>query len=421
MAGSVEAANGVIRLHDRTKPYSTVASPDLVWVEGDLRCEGDVKLFNKKLDFRDALGSDNGVPLHIRRDVLTGDPSLQAVIGEGNTGRHTFAVGPINGGAFAAKLVVRDDGKVGIGTETPDRLLTIQDPTQAYLNVKGGPVEVLLGSDASGGIVSTMSNHDLHLRAGGNVDRMVIKASGRIGIGTNDPVSTLQVVGDLTLEKMSGGTARSLPTDGTMCWNDGTWLRLNQNLDFSVPIFGVHTPGVFAPGSLNVGGLNNWGDPGFGNAWVRGRVGIGTFTPQASLQVVNGAIMPALGNSPNAGISFPIDPGGGSGDEAFIRYFVVAGETTKLLIGCQNDADDSIGFFQAGGERMTIASGRVGINTATPQQDLHVQGTVLDRQCAPHRSTPAARRASVRLVCEWVDSGPGADSFPSLSGRRMKG
>lgn len=377
VAGSVEAANGVIRLHDRTKPYSTVASPDLVWVEGDLRCEGDVKLFNKKLDFRDALGSNNGVPLHIQRDALTGDPSLQAVIGEGNTGRHTFAVGPINGGAFAAKLVVRDDGKVGIGTDTPTLLLTIQDPSAAYLNFKGGPVEVWMGADVTGGIVSSMSNHDLRLRSGGNLDRIVIKASGKIGIGTNDPVSALQLAGDLTLEKMSPAAARALPAQGTMCWNDGTWLRLNQNLDMSKPIFGVHTPGLFDSGSLNVGDLGNWGDPGFGNACVKHRVGIGTFTPQAALQVVNGAIMPAVGNSSSAGIVFPVDPGGGSGDEAFIRYFVVAGETTKLLIGCQNDADDSIGFFQAGGERLTISDGRVGINTATPQQELHVQGKVL--------------------------------------------
>jgi hypothetical protein len=134
---------------------------------------------------------------------------------------------------------------------------------------------------------------------------------------------------------------------------------------------------LFAPGSLNVGGLDNWGDPGHGNAWVKGRVGIGTHTPQAALQVVGGAIMPSVGNSPNAGISFPIDPGGGSGDEAFIRYFVTGGETTKLLIGCQNDADDSIGFFQANAERMTIINGRVGIGTATPAQELDVRGKVV--------------------------------------------
>jgi hypothetical protein len=103
-------------------------------------------------------------------------------------------------------------------------------------------------------------------------------------------------------------------------------------------------------------------------------VGIGTTTPQAALQVAAGAIMPSIGNGPTSGIYFPTDPGGGAFDEAFIRYFAVSGETTKFLIGCGNDADDSIGFFQAGAERLTITNGSVGIGTASPRGSLHVFG-----------------------------------------------
>jgi hypothetical protein len=104
-----------------------------------------------------------------------------------------------------------------------------------------------------------------------------------------------------------------------------------------------------------------------------GNVGIGTQTPAAKLQVTGGAIMPAVGNSNQAGIQFPSNPGGGGGDEAFIRYFVTAGETTKLQIGIGNDADDSIGLLQSGAERLTITSGRVGIGTAAPMRGLHVE------------------------------------------------
>jgi hypothetical protein len=60
-----------------------------------------------------------------------------------------------------------------------------------------------------------------------------------------------------------------------MIWNDGGWLRLNQNLDYSKPVFGVHTPGVFVPGSLNVGGMNNYADPGWGNVLIAGNVTTG--------------------------------------------------------------------------------------------------------------------------------------------------
>src|SRR5215475_6114493 len=79
-----------------------------------------------------------------------------------------------------------------------------------------------------------------------------------------------------------------------------------------------------------------------------GNVGIGTQTPAARLQVSGGAIMPAVGNSNQAGIQFPPNPGGGGGDEAFIRYFVTAGETTKLQIG-------------------------IGNGTAAPMRGLHVE------------------------------------------------
>jgi hypothetical protein len=224
-----------------------------------------------------------------------------------------------------------------VGTTTPDRALTVEGSGNTYLNIKAnnGTQQILIGADAVGGIVSTITNHDLYLRAGSNVDRVVIKADGKVGIGTNTPVSTLQVAGDFALQQRARATARSLPTGATMCWNDGTWLRLNQNLDMTKPIFGVHTPGLFAPGSLNVGGLGDWGDPGDGNVWVKGRVGIGTTTPALTLDVqgdfgrANGAATLHLWGSRIG------DVGGGTlflrtVDEGFIHF---NGVKNKVVIG----------------------------------------------------------------------------------------
>jgi hypothetical protein len=63
------------------------------------------------------------------------------------------------------------------------------------LNVKGnnGTFEVLVGADTGGGILSTMTNHDLQLRAGGNSTKMIIKADGKVGVGTQTPEVTLHV------------------------------------------------------------------------------------------------------------------------------------------------------------------------------------------------------------------------------------
>jgi hypothetical protein len=92
-------------------------------------------------------------------------------------------------------------------------------------------------------------------------------------------------------------------------------------------------------------------------------VGVGTADPKAKLQVVGGAIMPAVGHGPNAGIQFPSDPGGGAGDAAWIRYYPVIGESTTLEIGIANDADDHIAL---------MPSGNVGVNTKLPDARLHV-------------------------------------------------
>lgn len=103
----------------------------------------------------------------------------------------------LRAGGNDTKVIVKADGRVGIGTNAPNRRLTLFGDAGTYLNVKsdGGDHEVLLGADGNGGIVSTMTNHDLQLRAGGNDTKVIIKAHGHVGIGTNAPAAHLDVNG----------------------------------------------------------------------------------------------------------------------------------------------------------------------------------------------------------------------------------
>jgi hypothetical protein len=106
---------------------------------------------------------------------------------------------------------------------------------------------------------------------------------------------------------------------------------------------------------------------------VTGDLTVGAAGAPSKLQVA-GPIAPSVGNSASAGIQFPSNPGGGSGDEAYIRYFATGGETTRLQIGVGNDPDDSLGLVQAGAERLIITRGNIGIGTSDPKCPLQVEG-----------------------------------------------
>ena len=371
VAEAIEAADGKIRLKNRGSAPSTVRADDLVSVEGDLRIEGDLRLFNHKLDFRDSGGSDNGAPLSVNR-VDSGGGRLQVVIGKASAGANAFAVGPLDASDnFIAKMTVRDDGKVGIGTATPALMLDVRGDFGRTDGPATGHFWQSQVGDVGGGI--------LFLRSGGGV--VAFDGNDAVGIGTAAPVAKLEVAGDIALEKIPPGTGRVLPAEATLCWNDGTWLRLNQNLDFTKPVFGVHTPGLFAPGSLNVGGAGGWGDPGFGNVWVTGTVGIGTTAPATQLHVLGNRIR--LENL-NKHIDLRAD---GSAVD-------LQSETNHLFLRSSGPGGNNNVIINPFPE-----DGNVGIGTQLPADKLHVQGNL--------RVTNIARK-------------PGGGSWTVLSDARLK-
>jgi len=103
-------------------------------------------------------------------------------------------------------------------------------------------------------------------------------------------------------------------------------------------------------------------------SYMRGNVGIGIESPQASLHVASGAIMPSSGNG-EKGIHFSRPEGAGPderGDCARIRYYYLNDNTMKersvLSIQTLNDSG-------AGGDHIAIMpSGLLGIGTDTPSK-----------------------------------------------------
>jgi Chaperone of endosialidase len=421
VAEGVYAADGVLRLRDRHTDYQTgvdvdtqcaadaitaadltadaagrIVGSDLVWVEGDMRAKGQVRLWGTRLELRDDTGNEVQVPLYARRGVSANNPAkgqdFQIVIGEQPDGNNRLAIGTAAGyGPIAELLVVRSDGKLGIGTNTPDqfaagannlvvqspgatgisivsnaaatgtlsfvsaandklggslaydhgagslafsaggqpylyltsagalglgtaapdRHFTIADSAGTYLNVKadGGQHEVLLGADGGGGIVSTITNHDLQLRAGANSTKVTIKASGDVGIGTPTPALKLDIQGDFgrnngpaTVNLFGsqigdiGGGILFLRSGGTTVAFDG---GDNVGIGTAAPALKLDIQGDFGrnngPATLNLFG-SQIGDIGGGILFLRSggtvvafdggdNVGIATATPQAPLDV----------------------------------------------------------------------------------------------------------------------------------------
>ena len=190
--------------------------------------------------------------------------------------------------------------------------------------------------------------------------KLFIDASGKVGIGTTKSRAKLEIAGDggTNIDLLVNGRLKSGNNDG------GLWIADDRFV------------GGLAPNKVGFYSGRNW------RLTVQsdGKVGIGTTTPTALLTVAGGAIMPAAGNIDDAGILFPSDPGGGSGDKAWIRYYgrpQRAGtndtlERMALVIGVANDGPNS-------GNRddiLLMPSGGVGIGNENPDEKLDVDGRV---------------------------------------------
>lgn len=201
-------------------------------------------------------------------------------------------------------------------------------------------------------------------------EKLKILASGNVGIGAPAAADKLEVAG--TLRILTG----SNPIRFTSGWSDFPAGALNQS-EISNDTVNYKT-------LMIIGNRSNEAGVRRVSVWDRLEVNgtllaTGNVQANANLQVngnltVNGAFTPNFGNATDKGIYFPPNPGGGAGDEAFIRYFATAGETTMLRIGIGNDPTDTINFWQAGADKLVIGNGGIGIGTPDPDRALTIQG-----------------------------------------------
>jgi hypothetical protein len=224
-------------------------------------------------------------------------------------------------------------GNVGIGAEplpTAQLYTRSPDPLGQILVENAAGTLLKLAVDGSGAAIGTETGTTLPLSLQTNgTSRLSINNAGAIAIsGPLTVQNALSVTGNVTIGTVPTPTTLTVP--GTIQAGSGT---------FTGPLTVQNTLTVTGNMALNSG----------------------------TLQVTGGAITPASGNSQSAGILFPQNPGGGSGDAAWMRYYPRSGEACTLEIGISNDANDHIAL---------LPSGNVGIGTTEPQGKLDVRGAI---------------------------------------------
>ncbi len=181
-----------------------------------------------------------------------------------------------------AVYLAQTGGRVGIGTAAPDRSLTVVGEGEAALNVRdaSGTHEVMLGIDGNGGVLATMTGHDLQLRAGGSKNVMTLKTDGQVGIGVGEPGEQLEVRGRIKAGHLTVGDWPPSPDNfvyfgnGAIDQNDhrnyalaqdsGGTTHLNSPRTILVRIANTISMAFGANGRIVLGSRGGEGSIGFG-------------------------------------------------------------------------------------------------------------------------------------------------------------
>ena len=178
------------------------------------------------------------------------------------------ATGPAGSGVWSrnGSSAFYNGGEVGIGVSNPQGDLHVDDVNgsgTAVINVTRTGINSLIGASASGGIFGMGSNHSMNLITN-NQSRIHVASNGRVGIGTTNPSTTLDVDGTISSSGITTGSIQlnslifpggsSLTSSSSQITFEGINKDISINAQSANSRLGIGISGTLATATCDIGG-----------------------------------------------------------------------------------------------------------------------------------------------------------------------
>lgn len=264
-------------------------------------------------------------------------------------------------------FIDRDTGRLGVGTTRPASALHVQSAeNRSGITIQSGAREIDQGiafQDGDG-------RYTWHVYRGsseGGPELVFASGVPNADLSKLAPRLTLNAVGNLVVQQSIQFPRQLSQMINLYDQRYGIGIQSATQYFRTAANFAWFQAGSHNDNELNAGGGT------LQMALISGNLVVGNKTSAgARLDVdgnirASGAIVPSAGNASSNGIMFPTNPGRGSGDAAWIRYYARSGEATTFEIGTSDNSDDHIALMPS--------RGNVGIGINAPTAKLEIAGT----------------------------------------------
>jgi hypothetical protein len=244
-----------------------------------------------------------------------------------------FASTGIDDNASSTAVTILSDGKVGIGTASPSRKLTVlgvNNTTNFEVTDAAGGNTFNIYNNTTSSAVAIGTSSGLMSFGFNGIDKVHFKSDGKVGIGTSSPAVALEIIGTTT----SG-------------------IRIKNNA--------LHSNGfnIYVDSSTDTAVLNN---PFSGPMLFE--------TANTERMRIDGGGNVGIGLTSNFGSIFHVNSEMSLGPD----------NNNRMIISSTSGGVGSIGTIEGGTasfSTMTFKGGNVGIGTANPTSKLHVDGAMV--------------------------------------------